>query len=51
MEYTDSSVDSEAYDYTDEDNSEFNVKSDSTEEELDEEEKMAVRVFKKVYNL
>ena len=48
MEYTDSSVDSEAYDYTDEDNSEFNVKSDSTEEELDEEEQMAVRVFNKV---
>ena len=37
----------EAYDHYDEDN-EFNVKSDSTEEELDEEEKMAVRVFKKV---
>lgn len=48
LEYTDSSVDSEAYDYTDEDNSEFNVKSDSTEEELDEEEQMAVRVFNKV---
>lgn len=45
-----SSEESEVYDHYDEDNSEFNVKSDSTEEdeELDEEEKMAVRVFKKV---
>ena len=40
------SVESEAYDYTDDDN-EFNVKSDSTE--LDsEEEALALKVFKRV---
>ena len=48
MAYDDSSVESEAYDYTAEDNGEFNVKSDSGEEELDENEKMALKVFKKV---
>lgn len=48
LAYDDSSVESEAYDYTAEDNDEFNVKSDSGEEELDENEKMALKVFKKV---
>ena len=42
--YDESSVESEAYDYTDD--NEFNVKSDSGE--LDEEEVMALKVFKKV---
>jgi len=46
--YDESSVESEAYDYTDEDDSEFNVKSDSAEEELNDEEKMALKVFEKV---
>jgi len=46
IEFAEESVEIEAYDYTDE--SEFNVKSDSAEEELNEEEKMAVRVFNKV---
>jgi len=42
--YDESSVESEAYDYTDD--NEFNVKSDSAE--LDEEEALALKVFKKV---
>lgn len=51
LAYDESSVESEApaYDYTDEGNSEFNVKSDSVEEEeLDEDAKMALKVFNKV---
>merc|ERR1712200_222510 len=40
------STDDEEYDYTAD--NEFNVKSDSGEEELSEEEKMALKVFKRV---